>query len=136
MNLDKWSRSFIVVMSFYIFDFFSTLFFCKSPDDEGGLSAHFFMRFTNSVLYGLILNIVFVALLWGLYFFYFAPHLIASLPKQVTIFTPLLFIMVGFFPALDFAAATSWYWKIDTTIRALIGLSLYLASLLWIKPSS
>ena len=119
-----------------MFDFFSTLLICKSPDQEGGFSTHFFMQITNSVLLGLLLNILFLTFLWGSLFLYLAPRLIASLPRQVTVFTPLLFKIVGIFPALDFAAATSWYSTIDTTYLALIGLGLYFVSLLWIKPSS
>jgi hypothetical protein len=93
------------------------------------------MQATNSIFLGLLYNILFLALLWGTLFFILAPRFVALLPNHETLFTR-LFIIIGFFPALDFAAATGWYSTIDITYRAYVGLGIYLVCLLWIKPLS
>jgi rRNA pseudouridine-1189 N-methylase Emg1 (Nep1/Mra1 family) len=45
-----------------------------------------------------------------------------------------MFISLGYFLALDFVAATSWYWHIPEIYRTFIGLMVYLFSLIWIRP--
>lgn len=135
----KWKRVYLVIMSFYIFDYISTFLYCSSPGEEGGPIAHYLMKLTNSVSIGLTLNISIWAVFWALIFFKIYPFLLNHIQeslygKYIKAFEISMFILLGYFPALDFVAATSWYWHIPQIYRAFIGLIIYLISLIWIRP--
>lgn len=135
----RWKRVYLVIMAFYVFDYISTFLYCSNPDEEGGPIARFLMKITNSVPIGLTLNISIWAVFWAMIFFKVYPYLLKSIQesqwgKYTKAFEILMFISVGYFPALDFVAATSWYWYIPQIYRAFIGLTLYLVSLIWVRP--
>jgi len=126
-------------MAFYLFDYISTFLYCSNPDEEGGFFAHFFMKLTDSVPIGLTLNISVWAMFWAIIFFRVYPYLLRSieespLGKYTKAFEIAMFISLGYFPALDFVAATSWYLHIPVFYRVVIGLMVYLISLIWVKP--
>jgi hypothetical protein len=123
-------------MAFYIFDFISTFLFCPNPDEEAGPIPHFFMKLTNSVLGGLTLNILFSATFWAIFMFGVYPYVLKYIKtNQVRKLESFLFILLGVFPSFDFAGATSWYLQIPIFSRMLIGLMIYLSTLIWVKPS-
>lgn len=135
----RWKRIYLVIMAFYVFDYISTFLYCKNPDEEGGLIARFLMKLTNSVPIGLTLNISIWAVFWAMIFFKVYPSLLERIQespygKYIKAFEIPMFILLGYFPALDFVAATSWYWHIPQIYRAFIGLMIYLISLIWIRP--
>ena len=124
---------------FYVFDYISTFLYCSSPDEEGGPIAHSLMKLTNSVPIGLTLNISIWAAFWALVLFKIYPFLLKRIQespygKYIKFFQISMFISLGYHPALDFVAATSWYWHIPEIYRAFIGLTVYLIILIWIRP--
>ena len=135
----RWKRLYLVIMAFYVFDFISTFLYCSNPDEEGGPLVGFLMKLTDSVPIGLILDISISAVFWAVILFKVYPYLLESIQesrwgKYTKAFEILMVISVGYFPALDFIAATSWYWYIPQIYRAFIGLMLYLVSLIWVRP--
>lgn len=135
----KWKRICIVIIAFYIFDYISTFLFCSNPDEEGGFFASFFMKLTNSVPIGLTLNFAVWSIFWAMILLIVYPSLLnrveeSPLGEYVKTFEIVIFISLGYFPALDFVAATSWYSHIPILYRAFVGLMIYLISLLWVKP--
>lgn len=75
---------------------------------------------------------------WCLFFLYLAPRLIKYIRERsryAEVFENSMFIMLGFFPSIEFFGATSWYWQIPEFYRETIGLSIYLFVLfVWVKP--
>jgi hypothetical protein len=135
----RWKRVYLVIITFYVFDFISTFVYCSNPDEEGGLTARPLMEITNSVPIGLTLNISIWAVFWAMIFFKVCPYLLKRIQesqweKYTEAFEIPMFILVGFIPALDFVAATSWYWHVSEIYRAIIGVILYLLSLIWVRP--
>ena len=133
----KWKRVYLVIMSFYLFDFITTLRFCTNINEEGGDLPRLFMGITNNVFFGLLLNIFFMAILWGSGFFIMYrldcylrdTHLKIALFIEGTGFT-----FLGYFPARSFHAATSWFLDIPDNYRCIAGALIYYASLIWVKP--
>jgi hypothetical protein len=132
----RWRRVYGVIIAFYLFDFISTFLYCSSPDEEGGFFPHLFMELTNSVFFGLTLNIVTWGAFWALVLFKFLPWMLRKYKVNLLKNTKEN-LAQKYLQVLEiFAAATSWYWQIPDFIRSFIGLAMYLVSLIWVKPFS
>jgi len=133
----KWNRIYIMILAFYLNDFFTTLIFCTDITLEQGCLARIFMEATNSVYLGLLLNIILMAALWKI-FFYYASKLDNILRdhnvQTARIIEAMSFTLLAFFPALSFYAATSWYIPQNDYLRLGIGAAIYFVSLKWIDP--
>ena len=135
----KLKRIYVTIMGFYLFDYISTGLFCPNPDQEGMPIPRFFMKLTNSVLIGLTINIVFIAMFWSYFFFNLYPRWFNKFQnsqneKIIGFLNSLIFYIPVVFTATDFYGATSWYW--NSLLAFPVGAIMYLISLkFWIKPS-
>lgn len=95
------------------------------------------MEATNSVYLGLLLNIMLMAVLWKI-FFYYASKLDNILRdynvQTASIIEAMSFTLLAFFPVLSFYAATSWYIPQNDFLRLGIGAAIYFISLKWVDP--
>jgi len=133
-------RIYGIYVGFYVFDYFSTLLHCSDPSEEGGFLPYLLMQLTGSVSIGLTLNLLIMTVFWFLFFHNFAPIVIrfiqeSPLSKYRKAFETSMFVILGFFPSIDFAAATSWYWQASVLYPLTIGLTIYIVLLfVWVKP--
>ena len=131
---NQWLKRILLVFSFILFDYFSTIIFCNAPYQEANLYARGFMEnfgiTAGLTLFVLLANMpIYVTLTLD-------SHLVKFPPKIETIAELIVDLLFAWFVAgLHFSGGTSWFWNAPNLTRNLIGAVLYIfLVLLIIKP--
>jgi len=133
-NNNHWLRRLILVFGFILFDYFSTLVFCRAPYEEANLHARFFME---SFGIHLGLTIFVLAANTPIYILLTLDSHIVRLPPRIAaiaeIFTDLAF--AWFVAGLHFDGGTSWFWSAPSFLRQSLGAALYIFNaFIFVKP--
>ncbi|TFH13095.1 hypothetical protein E4H04_12575 [Candidatus Bathyarchaeota archaeon] len=125
----KWFRQYIVIMSFYFFDYLSTIYNIQKPSQEWNRIARFLMIYFDSTFIGMTL------FFFGLALGYYAIHIWWSgkieitkqeTGKELNMLLKINFIGSSFICSSEFGfAATSWFWRFPVFYKMLLGFLLY-----------
>lgn len=131
---NHWIKRTLLVFSFIIFDYLSTLVFCHNPYQEANVYVRVFMESfgipVGLTLFVLIANLpIYVALSLD-------SHIIRLPSRMARIAEVLVDLMFAWFVAgLHFTGGTSWFWCAPILTRQVLGTLLYLAvAFLFVKP--
>ena len=131
---NHWSRRIILIFAFILFDYLSTIVFCKNPSEEANVYARTFMEWLG-IPAGLTL-FVFLANLPIYVTLSLDSHLV-KFPMKIAIIVELFtdFIFAWFIAGMHFNGGTSWFWIATDVERQFLGMILYLcAAFAFIKP--
>jgi hypothetical protein len=129
-----WSRRAILVFTFILFDYLSTLAFCHAPQEEANMLAKAFME-SLGIIPGLTL-FVFASNLPIYVTLSFDSHMV-RLPSKIA---PLLEVPVDalfawFVAGVHFNGGSSWFWSASDLLRQVFGAILYMITVfLVVKP--
>lgn len=131
---NQWFKRTCLVFAFILFDYFSTIAFCRTPYEEANLFARAFME-SYGIPLGLTL-FVFVANLPIYMALNLDSHLVKFPPKLTRIVETFIDVIFAWFIAgLHFSGGTSWFWYAPNMVRQVLGTVTYLATaFLLIKP--
>jgi hypothetical protein len=131
---NHWSERIALVFVFVIFDYLSTLVFCRFPSEEANLGARIFME-NLGIPIGLTLFVL-VANLPIYMTLALDSHVVRLTPKAAIFVEPFLeFIFAWFVAGLHFSGGTSWFWNAPVLTRQILGASLYLIAAFLIVKS-
>jgi len=131
---NHWSKRIILIFAFILFDYLSTIVFCKNPSEEANVYARTFMEWLG-IPAGLTL-FVFLANLPIYVTLSLDSHLV-KFPMKIAIIVELFtdFIFAWFIAGMHFNGGTSWFWIAADVERQFLGMILYLcAAFAFIKP--
>lgn len=124
----------MLVLVFVVFDYLSTVLFCRIPNEEANPYARIFMESLGIplglTLFVIVANMPIYALLS------FNSH-VARLPPKIASCAETFvdFVFAWFMAGLHFHGGTSWFWQTSDVIRQSVGALLYLVlAFLVIKP--
>jgi len=131
---NHWLKRIILVFAFILFDYLSTLIFCRTPYDEANIYARSFMENFGMpiglTLFVLVANLpVYITLSLDSY--------IIKIPSKAAIFVEAFvdFAFAWFIAGLHFNGGASWFWQVPSLTRQILGAFLYLSiAFLFIKP--
>jgi len=133
-NKNHWSRRIILVFTFILFDYFSTLAFCRAPWEEANVYARLFMEsfgiHAGLTIFVLVANTPIYMLLA------FDSHIV-RLPPRVAVVAEAFtdFAFAWFIAGLHFNGGTSWFWSAPSFLRQCLGAALYLFfAFVFVKP--
>jgi len=122
---NHWLRRILLVFTFILFDYFSTLVFCQAPHEEANLFARAFMNAfgiqTGLTLFVLATNLpIYMALS-------FDSHVI-RLPARISIAVEISVdaLFAWFIAGVHFNGGSSWFWYTPDLPRQMLGAFLYL----------
>jgi len=131
---NQWLKRIVLIFSFILFDYFSTLAFCRAPYMEANPYARTFMEAlgipTGLTLFVLVANLP-IHMTLSL-----DSHII-KLPFTVGVLTEIFVdgIFAWFVAGLHFSGGASWFWFAPDLLRQSLGAILYLAlAFLVVKP--
>lgn len=129
-----WLKRLALVFVFVMFDYLSTLAFCRTPSEEANMYTRIFMENLGIPL-GLTLFVL-VANLPIYMTLSLDSHIVKLKPKTAIFIEPFVdFIFAWFVGGLHFSGGTSWFWNAPALTRQTLGTSLYLfMTFLFIKP--
>jgi hypothetical protein len=131
---NQWLRRTALVFAFVIFDYLSTLMFCRAPREEANLYARAFMENLGIPL-GLTLFVLLTNL--PIHITLSLDSHIIRLPSKIAAITELFVdvIFAWFIAGLHFSGGTSWFWNSQDLTRQVFGALLYFAmAFLLVKP--
>ncbi len=131
---NHWLKRNILVFAFILFDYSSTLVFCRAPYEEANLYARIFME-NFGVQLGLTLFVLAANLL--IYITLCLDSHVIRLPYRTAVATESLVdvVFAWFVAGLHFSGGASWFWYAPDLMRQGFGAILYLAiALLLVKP--
>ncbi len=131
---NHWLKRTGLVFAFILFDYLSTLVFCRAPHEEANLYARAFMENTG-IFSGLTLFVLVANL--PIYMVLSLDSHIIKLPSKISIvIEPLVDVLFAWFIAgLHFSGGTSWFWLRQDSVPQAFGALLYLTlAFLIIKP--
>jgi hypothetical protein len=131
---NHWFRRAILVFVFILFDYVSTLVFCRAPHEEANLYARMFMEnlgiFSGLTLFVLVFNLpIYVTLSLDSH--------IVRLPAKIASFFELGvdLVFAWFVAGSHFNGGASWFWPMPELTRQAIGALLYFTiAFLLVKP--
>jgi hypothetical protein len=131
---NHWLKRVILVFTFVLFDYLSTLVFCRIPYEEANLYARAFME-TLGIPIGLT-AFVLVANLPIYITLSLDSHVIRISFKTAIVLEPFVDAIFAWFVAgLHFSGGTSWFWQAPDLMRQVSGAFLYLTmAFLFVKP--
>ncbi|MEM2440169.1 MAG: hypothetical protein QW493_03010 [Candidatus Bathyarchaeia archaeon] len=123
-----------MIFAFILFDYFSTLTFCRAPWEEANVYARFFMEsfgiHAGLTIFVLVANTPIYMLLT------LDSHTIRLPPPMAVAaetFTDIAF--AWFIAGLHFNGGTSWFWSAPGLLRQCLGAALYLfGAFVFVKP--
>jgi hypothetical protein len=131
---NHWLKRNLLVFAFILFDYFSTLVFCRAPYEEANPYARIFMENFGThlglTIFVLAANMpIYISLCLD-------SHAIRFPYKTAVIIESLVDVTFAWFIAgLHFNGATSWFWLVPDIIRQALGALLYLINVfLVVKP--
>jgi hypothetical protein len=123
-----------LVFAFILFDYLSTLIFCRVPSEEANVFARSFMENfgipLGLTLFVLVVNLpVYMTLSLD-------SHVIKISSKAATLVEPFVdSVFAWFIAGLHFSGGSSWFWCAPSLTRQVFGALLYLAlGFLFITP--
>ena len=131
---NHWSKRIALVFSFTIFDYLSTLAFCRAPGEEANLYARIFME-NLGMSWGLTLFVLAVNL--PIYMLMSLDSHVIRIPAKVASTVEILIdgVFAWFVAGLHFSGGASWFWISPDFMRQTLGAVLYLAlAFLIVKP--
>jgi hypothetical protein len=129
-----WLRRIILVFTFILFDYFSTLCFCQKPFEEANLFVRTFMENLGIPL-GLTLFVLLANL--PIYLALSLDSHIVRLPRRLdrAIELGVDGLFAWFVAGTHFSGGASWFWYAPDFARQALGAFLYIAfALLLVKP--
>jgi hypothetical protein len=131
---NHWLKRTILVFTFILFDYLSTLVFCRAPYEEANLYARTFME-TLGIPLGLTVFVL-VANLPIYVTLSLDSHVIKTPFRTAKIIEPFVDIIFAWFVAgLHFSGGASWFWHAPGLIWQVSGAFLYLTmAFLFVKP--
>jgi hypothetical protein len=131
---NHWLKRTALVFAFILFDYLSTLVFCRAPQEEANLYARICMENCGIPL-GLTLFVLVINL--PIYITLSLDSHVIRLPSRTAIvIEPFVDTMFAWFVAgLHFSGGTSWFWHSSGLMRQVFGAFLYLIiAFLLVKP--
>lgn len=123
---NHWLKRVALVFSFIFFDYFSTLIFCRAPNEEANLFARAFMENIGIPL-GLTLFVLSINL--PIYMILSLDSNIVKLPNRIAIPVEAAvdLTFAWFIAGLHFSGGTSWFWCAPEFVRQVSGAIIYLS---------
>jgi hypothetical protein len=131
---NHWLKRTALVFAFILFDYLSTLVFCRAPHEEANLYARIFME-NFGIPLGLTLFVLVINL--PIYITLSLDSHVIRLPfRTAIIIEPFVDTMFAWFVAgLHFSGGASWFWHSPGLMRQVFGAFLYLVvAFLFVKP--
>lgn len=131
---NHWLRRIALVFAFIMFDYLSTLAFCRAPHEEANMYARLFME-SFGVPAGLTLFVVVANL--PIYMTLSVDSHLVRLPFKLAVATEMVVdgMFAWFVAGVHFSGGTSWFWAAPDLPRQFLGTVLYLiAAFLLVKP--
>jgi hypothetical protein len=131
---NHWLKRTILVFTFILFDYLSTLVFCRVPYEEANLYARTFME-----TFGIPLGLTVFVLVANLPIYVtlsLDSHVRRTPFRAATLLESFVDIIFAWFVAgLHFSGGASWFWQAPDLTRQISGAFLYLAmAFLFVKP--
>lgn len=131
---NHWMRRTVLVFSFTLFDYFSTLVFCRAPHEEANILARVFME-SLGVPAGLTAFVMLINL--PIYMILSLDSHAIRLPARaavvVGVFVDLIF--AWFIAGPHFSGGASWFWFTSDSARQVCGAAMYLClAFLVVRP--
>ena len=131
---NHWLKRTILVFAFILFDYLSTLVFCRAPYEEANLYARTFME-----TFGIPLGLTIFVLAANLPIYItlsLDSHIIKIPPRIAKLLEPFVDIIFAWFIAgLHFSGGASWFWYAPSLVWQISGAFLYLGmAFLFVKP--
>ena len=131
---NHWLKRIILVFTFILFDYLSTLVFCRVPYEEANLYARAFME-----TFGIPLGLTVFVLVANLPIYItlsLDSHVIRTSFRTATVLESFVDIVFAWFVAgLHFSGGASWFWHAPGLMRQVSGAFLYLTiAFLLVKP--
>jgi len=131
---NHWLKRTILIFTFILFDYLSTLVFCRVPYEEANLYARAFME-----TFGIPLGLTVFVLAANLPIYItlsLDSHAIRTSFRTAAILESFVDIVFAWFVAgLHFSGGASWFWHAPDLMRQVSGAFLYLSmAFLFIKP--
>jgi hypothetical protein len=131
---NHWLKRNILVSAFVLFDYFSTLAFCRAPYEEANIYARTFMESFGMplglTLFVLAANLpIYIALC-------FDSHIVRLPFRAAVVIESLVdFVFAWFVAGLHFSGGTSWFWYVPGLTQQAFGAFLYVViAFLLVKP--
>jgi len=129
-----WLKRAILVFTFILFDYLSTLTFCRAPQEEANMLARAFME-----SFGITPGLTFFVLASNLPIYLtlsFDSHMVKLPSKIAPLFEVSVDALFGWFIAgLHFNGGSSWFWSAPDLSRQAFGAILYMTMVfLVVKP--
>jgi hypothetical protein len=131
---NHWLKRTALVFAFILFDYLSTLVFCRAPHEEANLYARICME-NFGIPLGLTLFVLVINL--PIYITLSLDSHVIRLPSRTAIvIEPFVDTMFAWFVAgLHFSGGASWFWHSPSLMRQVFGAFLYLIiAFLLVKP--
>jgi hypothetical protein len=131
---NHWLRRIALVFAFTLFDYFSTLAFCRTPYEEANVYARAFME-SFGILSGLTLFVLVFNL--PIYVTLSLDSHIVKLPFKIAVALEIFVdaVFAWCVAGLHFSGGTSWFWIASDLTRQTLGAILYLTvAILLVKP--
>jgi len=131
---NHWLKRTILIFSFILFDYVSTLAFCQTPYDEANIYARAFMT-SLGILPGLTLFVLIANL--PVYMVLSVDSHTIRLPPKIAVFIEVAVdaFFAWFVGGLHFSGGSSWYWTASDLPRQALGALLYMViAVPFVKP--
>lgn len=131
---NNWFRRTVLVFAFILFDYLSTLIFCRVPSEEANVFARSFME-----NFGIPLGLTLFVLVVNLPVYMILSldsHVIKMSSKTATLVESFVdSVFAWFIAGLHFSGGSSWFWYAPSLMRQVFGALLYLVfAFLFIIP--
>jgi hypothetical protein len=131
---NHWLKRTALVFAFILFDYLSTLVFCRAPHEEANLYARIFMENfgipLGLTMFVLVINLpVYITLSLD-------SHVIRLPPRTAIVIETFVDTMFAWFVAgSHFSGGTSWFWHSPSLMLQVFGAFLYLViAFLFVRP--
>jgi hypothetical protein len=123
---NHWPKRIALIFSFIIFDYLSTLAFCRAPSEEANLYARVFME-NLGISWGLTLFVIAANL--PIYMLMSLDSHVIRMPLKIASFVEIAIdgVFAWFIAGLHFSGGASWFWTSQDHMRQISGAVLYLA---------
>ena len=131
---NHWLKRTAIVFAFILFDYLSTLVFCRFPYEEANVYAKTFMESFGMPL-GLTLFVIVANL--PIFMTLSLDSNIIMLPLRIAAFIEIFVdvVFAWFVTGLHFSGGASWFWNAPDLTRHLFGAFIYLVlAFLFVKP--
>jgi len=123
---NQWRKRTALVLAFMLFDYFSTLVFCRAPFQEANLYARALMEALGAPI-GLTLFVLVISL--PIYVILTLDSHMIRLPLRIAILAELLvdIVFAWYVAGSHFSGGVSWFWSAPDFLRQAVGAITYFA---------